>query len=89
MNMMSEKSISAEAVASGPTRVNQLPPEMTAGHDHLNIFSVAQFHGHIHGVCDDGNAAEHFKTPNHFGCGGATCQCDGLAGADEFGSRED
>ena len=83
--MISEKSISAAEVASGPTKSEpNFYHEVPSRDYHLDIFPVTQFHCHIHCIRDDGNITEHLKASNNFGCCGAARQGDRLTLADEF-----
>ena len=62
--------------------------EMAAGDEDLNVFAVAELHGDVDGVGDDGDAAEGVEAADNFRGGGSGGEGDGVAGGDELRGGE-
>lgn len=61
---------------------------MAAGDEDLNVFAVAEFHGDVDGVGDDGDAAEGMEAADDLSGGGSGGEGDGVAGGDELRGGE-
>ncbi len=68
-----------------PDHRKPISAQMTSGHEDINILAVAQLHGYVHGIGNNGDAILRAQVAYYL-CRGCACgECDGFSRHDEFG----